>query len=263
MDRTRTLSLRFAIGGLLLAASAAVSAAPAKLSAEQIVEKNVAARGGLAAWRGVQTLVTEGQMDAGGQPPHALPFVLKQKRPHKSRLEIVFKDQTAVQIYDGTSGWKVRPFTNRTEVEAMTAPELASAAASDSFEGPLVDYAAKGTKVSLVGIETIDEHDTYHLKLTPKTGAPRNVWIDAGNFLELRVDGEPRRVDGRMHPVYIYYRDWKAEKGLLTPRTQETVVDGTKMASKVTVTKVSINESLDDATFQKPNLPDAKPVKKP
>src|SRR5882757_4301599 len=75
-------SLAFAAFVGALAVSAAV-AAPAKLTADQIVDKNIAARGGLAAWRGVQTLSWSGKMDAGGratkaaiapgkaQPPHA------------------------------------------------------------------------------------------------------------------------------------------------------------------------------------------------
>ena len=39
--------------------------APANLSAAQIVEKHVAARGGPQAWRALQTLSVTGKMDAG------------------------------------------------------------------------------------------------------------------------------------------------------------------------------------------------------
>src|ERR1700693_2967236 len=86
--------------GCMLSMAAATSgfstsvAAPASLSVDQIVERNIAARGGLAAWRAVKTLTIAGDLDAGGKPNHALPFVLKEKRQRKSRLEIVFKDQT-------------------------------------------------------------------------------------------------------------------------------------------------------------------------
>src|SRR5690348_18160747 len=90
---------------------------------QEIVEKNIVARGGLAAWHNLQTLTYEGTIDAGGKPAHELPFVMKQKRSHKTRLEIVFKDQTAVQVYDGAQGWKVRPFLNRNEVESYTPAE--------------------------------------------------------------------------------------------------------------------------------------------
>src|ERR1700758_3855316 len=52
---------------------AAANPASPKLSAAEIVEKNVAARGGLQAWRGVQTMVWSGKMGAGGNQRATLP----------------------------------------------------------------------------------------------------------------------------------------------------------------------------------------------
>src|ERR1700730_1730046 len=102
----------------IFAATSATSLAP--LSAAQITEKNAAARGGLASWRAIRTVTWKGEMTAGATTYAAstpagklqfkqreevqLPFVLEFKRPAKSRLEIEFNGQTAVQVYDGTSG---------------------------------------------------------------------------------------------------------------------------------------------------------------
>ena len=235
-------------------ASTAATHAPASLSADQIVERNVAARGGLAAWRAAKTLTIAGEMDAGGKPNHALPFVLKEKRPRKSRLEIIFKDQTSVQVYDGTQGWKVRPFLNRNEVETYTPAEVKSAAAEQDLDGPLVDYAAKGTQIAAAGTESVEGHPAYKLKLTLRNGDKRMLWIDAGSFLELKMEGEPRKLDARMHKVAVYFRDYKTEHGLTTPRMQETAVEGVKQTYKMTITRVAVNEPLDDALFQKPQL---------
>jgi hypothetical protein len=239
----------------LTAATAAVAAqAPATLSVEQIVDRNVAARGGLAAWRAVTTLTIAGELDAGGKPNHALPFVLKEKRPRKSRFEIVFKDQTSVQVYDGAQGWKVRPFLNRSEVESYTPAEAKSAAAEQDLDGPLVDFAAKGTHIALAGTESVDGHPAYKLQLTLKNGDKRNLWVDAGSFLELKMEGEPRKLDAKMHKVAVYFRDYKTEHGITTPRLQETAVEGAKQPYKMTITRVAVNEPMDDSLFQKPQL---------
>jgi outer membrane lipoprotein-sorting protein len=202
----------------------------------------------------VNTLTIAGELDAGGKPNHALPFVLKEKRSRKSRLEIVFADKTSVQVYDGAQGWKVRPFLNRNEVENYTAAEIKSAADEQELDGPLVDYAAKGTRIALAGTEAVEGHPAYKLKLTFKTGDTRNLWIDAGSFLELKMDGEPRKLDGRMHNVTVYFRDYKTEHGLTIARLQETAVDGTKQTNKMTISRVSVNDAIDDAQFQKPHL---------
>lgn len=238
----------------LLGAWTALLALPAAASpsVQDIVDKNIAARGGLSAWHNVQTLTYGGTLDAGGKPTHELPFVLKQKRSHKSRLEISFKDQTAVQVYDGSQGWKVRPFLNRDEVEPYTATEAKLAAKADDFDGPLVDYQKKGTQVAFEGTELVDGHQAYKLRLTARDGTKRNLWIDASSFLEIKMDGEPRKLDGRMHTVQLYFKDFHVEHGLNIPHVQETVVAGVKEPYKMTITKVTVNEGLDDALFGKP-----------
>src|SRR5258707_13285352 len=144
--------------------SAGAPPPPPPLSVHQIVDKNIAARGGLSAWRGVKTLTIAGELDAGGKPNHALPFVLKEKRSRKSRLEIVFADKTSLQGYDGIQGWKVRPFLNRNEAETYTPAATKSAAYEQDLDGPLLDYAAKGTQVAFVGTEAVEGHPAYKLK---------------------------------------------------------------------------------------------------
>ncbi|HEY6098247.1 MAG TPA: hypothetical protein VIW03_02385, partial [Anaeromyxobacter sp.] len=231
--------------------------APPKLpvmTAEQIVRRNVAARGGLAAWRAVSTLSTAGKLDAGGKPSVELPFVLKQKRGHRSRLEISFHDQTAVQVYDGSQGWKVRPFLNRNEVEPYTEAETRSAASWEELDGPLLDHESKGTRVELVGTEAVEGHAAYKLRLTFRNGEQRHVWIDGKTFLERKIESEPRKLDGKMHAVALLFRAFRTDGGLTTPAVLETVVDGVKPTRKLTITKVTVNEPMPDSLFAKPQL---------
>jgi hypothetical protein len=81
--------------------------------------------------------------------------------------------------------------------------------------------------------------------------------------MTLKMDGTPRSLDGRAHPVSIYYSDYHAEKGLSFPHEQELVVEHSKATpTKLTVTKVRVNEAIDPSAFQKPDLPDAAPLGK-
>jgi len=244
--------LKLLAASLLCVAAAAAGAAAPSLTAEQIVDKNVQARGGLQAWRAVQTLTLTGKIDAGGKDNHELPFIMRLKRPNQSRMEVVFNGQTAVQVYDGTHGWKVRPFLNRNEVENYTPDQLKAAAAEDALDGPLVDYAAKGSRIESVGLEAVEGKPAYHLKVTTRSGHQRNLWVDANTFLEVKIEGEPRILDGKPHKVAIFYRDFKNEHGLLVPGVTETVVEGVKASHKLQVTQVGVNEHFDDALFQKP-----------
>ena len=195
-----------------------------------------------------------GVMDAGGKQDAKLPFAMSMKRPQKSRLELKFREQTAVQVWDGTQGWKVRPYLNRNEVEPYTAAEARSAAAAAELDGPLVDFKRKGTKVELAGTEVVEGRNTYKLKLTLKGGEQIHLWIDAKSFLEAKIDGDPRRIDGRMHKVAVLYRDFKPVDGLQFPRAMETVVESVKGSHKMTIETIKVNPPLNDSLFAKPQL---------
>ncbi len=225
-----------------------------KLSAAQVIAKNVQARGGLKAWRAVETLTMSGALDGGSAKNPELPFVMKMKRQHKSRLEIRFKDQTAIQVYDGNQGWKVRPFLGRDEVEPFTPGEAREAADWQELDGPLMDYAKKGTTAELQGRETVDGHKAYKLKLTMKDGSERHVWIDAANFLELKIDGEPRIMDGKLRHVTVFYREYRKEKGLMMPHVFETAVEGGTKVHRMHIKEVVVNAPMADTLFAKPQM---------
>jgi outer membrane lipoprotein-sorting protein len=240
------------------AEKAATAATAASLGAERIVERSIAASGGAQAWRAVNTMVMSGQIEVGGKKNSTLPFVMTMKRPKKSRFEVRFEGQTAFQVYDGSQGWKVRPFLGRDEVDPYTPAEVKSAAQASELDGLLVDHAKKGTKISLAGVDTVEGHRAYRLKLTMKDGTQRQMWIDASTFLELKVEGEPRKLDGKMHPVAIFLRDYKPEGGLNVPHVIETAVQGVKETHKMTIEHVSVNAPVDDSRFAKPTLAMAK-----
>jgi hypothetical protein len=270
---------------LALAAVGCRRETPAERAAVPIVEKNVAARGGLAAWRAVHSISMSGAMDAGrvrdpvetaralqklagrtdaerrqallaGQKEAGklvrLPFVMEMQRPRKMRLEIEFSGQTAVQVFDGRNGWKLRPFLNRHEVEAYTAEEKQVASEQQDLDGPLIDYAAKGNQVELEGTEPVEGRDAYKLKLTLKEGQVRHLWIDTETFLDVKSEGPPRRLDGKYHAVETYYRDYRPVDGLMIPYLLETSVEGVKGSEKITIERVALNPKLEDSRFAKP-----------
>jgi hypothetical protein len=245
-----TLTLLALATPLVLAAD--TTSAPAGLSAAQIVDKNVAARGGLQAWRAVQTMSFQGKMGVGGNQRAALPvrapnsketvlphrpseeiqvpFLMEMKRPRKMRLELQVKGETAVQVFDGTNGWTFRPYLNRREVEPYSLAERKIASNREDLDGPLVDYAAKGSRVEFDGSEQVEGRDTYKIKVTEKSGHAFHVWVNAKTFLEAKIEGQPRHLDGTDHPVEVYYRDYRSVDGLQIPFLLETrVLSGARM----------------------------------
>jgi len=274
---------------LLLAHPALAAEKKAKadrLTAEQVAARHVEARGGLEAWRGIQALSLSGKMDAGpgdsiarslraargpgtatqkarreaaasglkGEPEKQvqLPFTLAKQLPNKSRLEIEFAGKTALQVFDGTTGWKVRPYLNRDEVEPFTPQEVKAVAENADLDDPLIDHAAMGKKLELVGIEQVEGRDAYKLKVTTRAGNVQHVWIDAQSFLDVKVEGVPRRMDGKMHQVWVLQSDFRSVQGVKIPFVRETVVEGYPQAHRIVLERVAVNPMLDETTFAKP-----------
>lgn len=233
------------------AADARAQAVP-KLTVDQIVERNVSARGGLEAWHAVTSLSMSGKMEAGGTTNTELPFVTDMQRPRKTRIELQFEGKTAVQVYDGVHGWKLRPFLGRNTVEPFSPEELKSAASQAELDGPLVDYATKGNHLELETVEPVEGREAYKLKLTDNSGTVKHVWVDAETFLEVKVSDAPRRLDGKLHPVETYYRDYRSSQGLVMPYVFETVVEGVKQTHKIKIENVVVNPRLESARFAKP-----------
>ncbi len=289
MKSSKGGALLAVLAGVCLPAASQAAAGKtgrAKLTAEQIVQKHVAARGGLQAWHRVQSMAWNGEMEVGyadsvarskryvssavarkGQGSHTrpaadgnrepekqvqVPFVLEMKRPARSRIEIEFAGKTAVQVYDGKSGWMLRPYLNRNDWEPFTAEEAKSQQGKWDLDGPLMDYAAQGTKVALVSVEPVEGHDAYKLELTHKNGDVQHVWIDAKTFLDVKIEGAPRRMDGKTRTVWVTQRDFRSVQGLMVPFVLETAVDGYADTHRMTLEKVTLNPRLDDARFQKP-----------
>lgn len=64
-----------------------------------------------------------------------LPFRMELARPRKMRFELDLAGQTAIQVYDGTNGWKFGPYLNRPVAEAFTEEELKISSAQSELYG--------------------------------------------------------------------------------------------------------------------------------
>lgn len=227
------------------------------LTAEQIVDKNVAARGGLDAWRKVQTMVWTGRVDSANAPAQELPFVLAMKRPNKTRFEISVLNQKAVRVFDGKQGWKLSPSGNMGTVvpRPYTVDELKSAQDEQVIDGLLVDHEAKGVHVALEGTDQVAGHDAYRLAVTLPSGTVRHVWVDAKTFLDVRHERLAHDAHGQKVTVQVTYGDYKEVDGLQIPLTIESGTDQTGKRDTLRIDRVTLNPPLEDVIFGKPIRP--------
>jgi outer membrane lipoprotein-sorting protein len=225
-----------------------LSATP--ISAQEILEENSAARGGTAAWHAIDSFTLAGKISTGDTQTQQFNFLLNVKRPGKARIELQLQGQRAFQVFDGQTAWKLAPFLQKYN-EQPDGPRAAVVGGEGlDLGGPLLDYEGKGVLGELEGTENVDGHDAYRLKLTMKDGGVRHMWVDTKSFLEVKVDSNPRVINGRIHAVTTRYSDYRPVQGLMIPHVIETVVEGLSKPEKVTIDAVEVNPKLDDNLFE-------------
>jgi hypothetical protein len=253
-QRARTACLILALAASCPAAVPAPTAP--HLTAKQIVANNVKARGGLDAWRKVDTMVSIGQIETGNPSMPRVPFVLQQARPNKTRFEVHVRDKTSVRVFNGVEGWKLHQSHNGSpEVLAYTAEEMAAARDSPGMDGPLIDYQAKGIGMDFDGVDEVGGKQAYRLIVKLPSGATRRWWIDAATFLDLKYERESRTSTGQSAIVTVSFANYKSVDGLLIPHSTITGQENGKAVEAMLAEQVFLNRPLGDKVFSEPRAP--------
>jgi hypothetical protein len=224
-------------------------------TAEEIVQKVLDARGGVAKLKAVQSERVTGRIAFPNGAEGS--FVLELKRPLKMHVEISIEGQKIIRVYDGkSSGWTINPFAGTKEVEPLPSEDLKNISDESDFDGPLVDYKAKGNQIELVGKEKLDAKPVYRLKVTNKNGDIRFYFFDASSFLLLKWAGTRKTGDQEL-PWESLYSDFREVQGLKYPFRIDQGSPGTEIKQTLTAEKFEIDPQIDESRFTKPSLPDA------
>ena len=227
-------------------------AAPAQ-TADEIVKKVLDARGGADKIKTVLSQRVTGHVSFA--PGMEGTFVVELKRPQKMHTEISVESQKIIRIYDGKgSGWVVNPFAESKDVQPMSAEDLKSISDEADFDGPLVDYKAKGNRIELAGKEDSNGKPAYRLKLTSHNGEIRFYLFDASSFLLLKWEGT-RKIEGKDYPWESFFTDFREVQGLKYPFKIDQDSPGTDIKQTLTAEKIEINPQIDESRFAKPTSP--------
>ncbi|HKD83260.1 MAG TPA: hypothetical protein VKB58_00840 [Terriglobales bacterium] len=202
-------------GSLLLpAAVLCLSVYSLSQTAEELIQKNIEARGGLNKINAVKTLRITGRAERSGRSPVVV--VIERKRPNEMRQDTTRAGMTSVQAYDGKQGWAILPFSGRKEPQLMGEDDLRDLQLEADIDGPLVDYKAKGNTVEYMGHDTVDGDDALRLKVTLKDGDVLYYDLDPDSYLEIRRESQ-EFIRGSVKEQVTEYGSYKVVDGVMYP----------------------------------------------
>src|SRR5215217_2552294 len=217
---------------------------------DELVGKNIEAKGGAAALNSLQALrVTGRELVQQGQIE--LAYRQTKKRPDQVRTEASLQGMTQIEAYDGKDGWKVSPFFGRKDPERMSADDVKALVEDSEIDGPLVDWKTKGSTIEYLGTEDVDGTLAHKIKVVRKNGDVSFVYLDPDHFLEIRVLSQRTR-HGAHEEVEKDLGDYEKTGGVFVPTSIEEGPKGAADKQRIIIDKVEANVPVDDTIFHAP-----------
>ncbi len=138
-------------------------------SVDELVAKNLAARGGEAKLKTLTSMKLTGSVSVQGMD---MPMTVLTKRPNKMKQEMTMQGQKLVQAFDGQTAWTINPMMGSTAPRVVEGPAADALKAQSLFDGPLVGYKERGDTLEVVGPADVEGAKTWKLKLTRRTESP-------------------------------------------------------------------------------------------
>lgn len=226
--------------GLLVAFLALGNVNAKAQTADEIIQKHITAIGGVDNWKKVSTMKITGAANAGGQE---IPIIMTKQQGKGFKMEYTFNGMTGYMIMTDKTGWNFSPFGGQAKAEVIPDETIKQAQDELDIQGPLIDYQAKGNKVTYLGKDEVEGTECYKLKVVSKSGKETTMYFDANTYYEIKAVAKLTANGKETEQTQQMGNYQKLPEGIVVAMS----LDGGNGA--VTVKSVEINKPLADNFF--------------
>jgi hypothetical protein len=234
---------------IVLAAVAAASVCACAQTADELIAKNIEAKGGIEKIKAIKSVRMTGKVAGGGGFTAVIGE--ESERPNLVRETTTLQGMTAVEAYDGTAGWEIQPFGGRKDPQLMGEDELRDLLLDADFDGPLVDYKEKGNTVEFLGHDVVDGDDALRLKVTLKNGDIVYYYLDPDTYLEIRREVQTI-IRGSIRESVTEMGSYKPVAGVMYPFSISQGSKANPAQATTTIQKIDVNVPIEKADFALP-----------
>jgi hypothetical protein len=212
-------------------------------TADEIINKHITAIGGIDNWKKITSVKMIGSSNANGME---IPINITIQQSKGMKVEYTFNGMTGYSIITDKTGWNYSPFSGQPKAEVIPDEMVKQMQNGLDVQGPLIDYKAKGNKVTFLGKDDIEGTECYKLKVTFSNGKEETMYIDAANYYHIR-SVEKVKANGKEEEQTSTYGNFqKLPEGIVYPMS---VDNG---GGPVQLKSVEINKPIADNFFAPP-----------
>jgi outer membrane lipoprotein-sorting protein len=233
---------------ITLVALVAIPALSFAQTADEIIDKNIAAIGGADKIAAVKTLQYDQSMNVMGMDLTGKSSIVVGK---SLRTDISVGGQQVITAVDGDKGWTINPMMGGTSAQALPDDQVKMQKGNASVMGAdLFTTKDKKYPVELVGKEKQGDKDVFNLKVTRPEGVA-NYYVDATTY-QLAGVKATINVQGQSGEVNVKYGGYKTIDGLTIPTALEMTSPSAPGPISITVSNIAFNPTVDPTIFAMP-----------
>src|SRR3569623_168447 len=232
-------------------------------STDDLLAKNLTARGGADKLSAIHSLKLTGRIVFGGTDFSVdAAWGELQERPDHVRSEVTLQGLPSVSAYDGHQAWRVSPFGGRKDAEKASDDDTKALAQQAELDGPRADWRAKGHRIEARGMEDVDGTPAYKLRVTRKDGDVWYVYLDPATYLEVRIT-KIHKVRGAEEISETDLGGYQQVAGVWMPFAIESGSQGGPRTSRISVERAEVNVPVDATWVRMPAGPIARVIMPP
>jgi len=235
--------------GLVLGLVLTAPAGAQSPGVDGIVARYLAARGGADRIRAVRAERLTGSMTF----PNGVSGIdtIEMARPGRIRTTVHFPAGTLVQGFDGATVWGINPFQGDTTPRVLDAGTAKNVIAGGDMDGPLLDYGARGIRVTLAGLDTADGRPAWALTVIRPDSNVDTYYVDTASYRLTKWRGH-REANGTPVVYETYFREYRQVAGLWFSCRLESHTLGRPGEQVIIVDSVMVDPPVDDRRFRMP-----------
>jgi hypothetical protein len=217
-------------------------------TADEIIGKYIQTMGGVEQLSKINSVYTESKFEVMGMEGIGKTTLLNGKG---NRQDIDIMGNTMTTCYNDKGGWSLNPMTGSTTAEVMPDAQYKSGKDGIFVAGPFLDFSQRGYKAEVLGNETVDSINAVKIKVTSPDTISTVYLFDTvtGHLIKALQQME---VQGQMTDIEVKYSDFRQTDGFTMPYKMEMFIPTMQFSMTNTVTKVELNNPVDEAIFAKP-----------
>ncbi len=231
---------KFFLQSLLMIALVSTAFTTQAQTADEVIDKYIAAIGGKEKWKQVNTIKIDGQIEVQGLE---IPFTMQAANNKGTRVDAEFQGNKIIEIVTPAQGWSQNPMAGKATLQPLSADELKQKLDDLDIQSAFIDYKEKGSTVEALGKDEEDGNEYFKIKLTTKNQNETTYFFDLKTNLIYKQETVVKQQGQDIKMTIKSYDYQDTDFGVKMPYKVDQ--GGMIMVTK----KVTTNPVLDDKLF--------------